>query len=187
MDFIKNILSNFQPAHYQAPAAPAATPTPVIAGVPAEYAPTVVQASQHTGYPTTMIANHLASENGGNWDPKLKGRADPSDFGISQMNPVAVKDITANANGHDYFKENWGHDFNPSDGHDQILAAATYLNYLKQFGLPAAGIKNPTPQQVFTSYNTGAQGYAQSLNGNKAKVQRARTYQTLLANHGDSF
>lgn len=174
--------------HYEAPADTPAPP-PVIPGVPPEYAGAMTTASKHTGYPVTTLANHFAAENGGNWDPTLKGKADPNDFGITQLNPSAIKTITGTNGGQNYFKQNFGHEFNPADGNDQILASAVYLNWLKQFGLPSAGIKNPTPKDVFTSYNTGAQGYADSIgpNGDKAKQQRTRTYQALLAEHGNQF
>lgn len=189
MDFFKSILQKIEPTPKAAPAPAIPAAATVIPGVPSEYAPAVMQASQHTGYPATTLANHFASENGGNWDPTLKGKADPSDFGITQLNPTAVQTITGGNGGRNYFKDNFGHEFNPANGNDQILASAVYLNWLKQFGLPAAGIKNPTPKDVFTSYNTGATGYAKTMTPNapQARVQRARTYQNLLAKNGNKF
>lgn len=179
MDFFSNILQKITPASTFSYTKPA---PPVIAGVPEEYVPTVIKASQHTGYPTSTIVNHFNSENGGNWDPKLKGRANPRDLGITQLNPSAIQTITGAGGKTNYFKQNFDHDFDPNSGHDQILAAAVYLNWLKQYGLPEAGRKNPTPKDVFTSYNTGAKGYL-----DPTKAGQVRTYQALQARNGNNF
>lgn len=147
-------------------------------GVPPQYATAFGLASVHTGYPVSMLAAHARAENGGKWDPTLRGRRDPSDLGITQMNPLAWDAITGRKGGRNYFKDNWGHDPDPTNGNDQALGTATYLNRLKQFDLPARGIANPTAQQVFTAYNTGA--------GN-VNTPRGRSYQDLLARSGMEF
>lgn len=152
-----------------------------IKGVPERYTAAVMEASKHSGIPVDKLAAQFNAENGGNWDPKLRGRADPTDFGMTQLNPVAVKTITGKTpGGVNFFKNNYGHEFASTSPEDQIHASGVYLNYLRQYGLPAAGIKNPTDDDVQTSYNTGAAGYAKAKAGNKQKMQRARTYQDLL-------
>lgn len=161
----------------------------VAAGAPAEYASAVARASEHTGLSVQQLVSHFESENGGKWDPNLRGRADPTDRGITQLNPSAVATITGQGGTTNFFKNNFGHDFNAANGEDQILGAATYLNWLRQFGLPGYGLKNPTDKDVFTAYNTGAKGYVQSLGKNapKARVERARSYQSLLSRTGVEF
>lgn len=156
------------------------------AGSPDEYAESIVRAADHTGFTPEQIVKHLTAENGGKWDPKLKGRADPTDKGISQLNPVAIKTITGEGGGRNYFKDNWGHELDPNNGNDQILAAATYLNWLKQFGLPKAGMKDPSDKAVFTAYNTGAKGYVESQqpDATSSRKNRARGYEDLLKSKG---
>lgn len=158
---------------------------PSLTGVPAQYAPTVQQASIHTGIPAQQLADQFNAENGGNWNPALKGRRDPTDFGITQLNPVAIKTITGKSpGGVNFFKNNYGHDFDPTNANDQILASGVYLNYLKSYALPEAGIKNPSTTDVMTSYNTGARGYANAQAGNTTAQARARRYTDLLTAHG---
>lgn len=147
-------------------------------GAPEAYARAFAMASQHTGYPVRMLIAHAKAENGGVWNPALRGRRDPSDLGITQMNPIAWSSINGKDGGKNYFKDHWGHDADPANGQDQILGAATYLNHLKQFDLPARGVKAPNAQNVFTAYNTGAS------NVNSA---RGRSYQALLARSGAAF
>lgn len=184
---VGNFFDNLVPANRftvnnPAPATPA---NPSLNGVPAQYQPAVYQAAAHTGIAAPQLADQFQAENGGTWSPTLKGRVDPTDFGMTQLNPVAVATITGKAGpGRNYFKDNYGHEFNPADGNDQILAAGVYLNYLRQFGLPGAGIKNPTTSQVMTSYNTGAQGLANANAGQAGPAARARSYQALLQSRG---
>lgn len=173
---------------YQRPAAPVAPQAPTTAGtldkVPAHLRGAVLAASAHTGYPAHALASQFVAENGGNWDPALVGRADPRDKGVTQLNPIALKTITGSEGGRNYFKDNYGRDFEAHSPSDQILAAGVYLNWLRQFALPAAGIKNPTMQQVMTAYNTGAQGAANAAAGSSTAQDRASIYQHLLKKNG---
>jgi hypothetical protein len=140
-------------------------------------------AAAHTKIPAGKLAAQFTAENGGKWDPNLKGRADPTDFGVTQLNPVAVQTITGTKGGQNYFKDNYGREFEGSNPSDQILGAGVYLNWLRQFGLPGAGIKNPTDEQVMTAYNTGPGGLAKAATSAPAAA-RASGYQALLAKNG---
>lgn len=176
------------PLHYVRPPSPAtvATAAPIAApNVPKPYQASVAEASAHTGIPVQHLTAQFTAENGGNWDPKLRGRTDPTDFGVTQLNPVAVKTITgATPGGVNFFKKNYGHEFNPADPNDQILASGVYLNYLRQYGLPAAGVQNPSDAAVMTAYNTGATGYARAQAGDVAATARANMYRDLLRANG---
>lgn len=141
-------------------------------------------AAAHTKIPAAKLAAQFASENGGNWSPTLRGRADPSDFGITQLNPIAVQTITGAKGGQNYFKSNYGREFESNNPSDQILGAGVYLNWLRQFGLPGAGIKNPTDEQVMTAYNTGPTGLAKAAAGSVPAAARASGYDALLAKNG---
>jgi len=156
--------------------------------IPKQYVAAMQAASKHTSIPLKDMASHFTAENGNNWDPKLRGIADPSDFGITQLNPLSISTITGTVskNAHDYFKDNFGHSFNPEDGNDQILASAVYLNHIRQFGLPSLGIKNPTNRDVIISYNMGPTGYVNSLKPNAPKdlVNRRKRYEALLIRNG---
>jgi hypothetical protein len=163
---------------------PAAPPIPTIKGVPPEYVPYIQEASKHTGIPVEQLASQFNSENGGNWSPTLRGKKDKTDLGITQLNPIAVATITGKNGGTNYFKNNYGEEFDPTNPRHQILGSGVYMNYLRQAALPAAGIKNPTTTDVMTSYNTGAAGYAKAKAGNSTKQARMRTYQNLLTSHG---
>lgn len=183
---ISNIPSFFtksEPLIYNQKISTSSVPTK-IPNVPDQYQDAVRKASVHSRIPESNLSAQFNSENGGNWDPKLRGRADPTDFGVTQLNPIAIQTITGKNGGRNYFRDNYGQEFNPADANHQILAAGIYLNYLRQFALPAAGIKNPTDQDVMTAYNTGAQGYANAKNGDQAASKRARNYQSLLTAHG---
>lgn len=171
---------------YQAPATPAADDTidPAFAKVPMQYRGAVTAAAAHTGIPAGKLAGQFLSENGGNWDPALRGRADPTDMGVTQLNPIAIQTITGAKGGANYFQSNYGRPFDATNPTDQILGAGVYLNWLRQYALPAAGIKNPTDEQVMTAYNTGAQGLANAATGSAPAVRRAGNYQALLARNG---
>lgn len=163
------------------PANSAVSPIPQ---VPQQYQGAVYEASRHTGIPVTNLANQFLAENGGNWSPTLPGIKDPKDFGMTQMNPSGVDAITgADGSGHNYFKENYGHEFDLKNPTDQILGAGVYLNRLKQFDLPSFGIKNPTLTDVQTSYNTGAQGYTEALKGDPGEQNAVKLYQANLRAH----
>lgn len=163
-------------------------PQPARYAVPSQYAGAVQQAATHTGLPVDTVVRHLTAENGGNWDPNLRGRKDPTDFGVSQLNPIGVAAVTGTGykGARNYFQDNYGRPFNPTSGTDQILASGVYLNRLRQFDLPQAGIKNPSNKDVLLSYNLGAQNYAQSLkpNADPAIVARRKGYEALLKSHG---
>lgn len=177
---VSNLVQNNVP--WKNPNAGQTVQPTAIPGVPSIWVSAVQKAAQHTGYDPTVLAKHFNSENGGKWDPELSGRADPTDRGITQLNPTAISTITGKTGGRNYFKDNYGHEFNPTNGEDQILASGVYLNWLKNNALPAAGVHNPQPAAVFTAYNTGAEGYAKNPNS-----PRARRYQELLANHDLTF
>ena len=156
--------------------------------IPKQYISAMQTASKHTSIPLKDLTGHFTSENGNNWDPKLRGKEDPSDFGVTQLNPSSISTITGTVreNARNYFKDNFGHSFNPEDGNDQILAAAVYHNYNKQFALPALGIKNPTKRDILISYNMGATGYVNSLKPNASKelINRRKRYEALLIRNG---
>lgn len=181
-DFITSLMPG-NTSVYNAPTKPSAPPAPFVK-VPAQYAGAVAQASQHTGIPVPQLAGQFNAENGGNWSPTLRGRADPTDYGITQLNPVAIQTITGKTGGRNYFKDNYGHEFNENDATDQILGSGVYLNYLRQFALPAAGVNSPSNAAVMTAYNTGAQGYAKAQAGDAAAKARATAYQGLLSRNG---
>lgn len=155
-----------------------------LSGVPAQYRGAVMAAAAHTKIPAGKLAAQFASENGGNWSPTLRGRADPTDYGITQLNPVAVQTITGSGGKTNYFKSNYGREFEPGNPSDQILGAGVYLNWLRQFGLPGAGIQNPTDEQVMTAYNTGPTGLVKAGQGSAPAAARASGYQALLARNG---
>lgn len=164
-------------------------PNPVASPkVPSQYASVMVQAAKHTGIPEDTMARHFNAENMGLWDSKQIGKADPTDFGVTQLNPSGVSMIngTAYKGGTNFFKQNFGHEFDRTNGNDQILGAATYLNWLKQYGLPAAGIKNPKLKDQLLAYNMGPTGYAASLAPNAPAdlVTRRERYTALLKRSG---
>lgn len=175
-----NTVSYSRPA--AAPMAPMAQDDD-LSSVPTPFRGAVMAASQHTNIPAAKLAAQFASENGGKWDPSLRGKTDPSDFGVTQLNPIAVQTITGGKGGQNYFKSNYGREFEPANATDQILGAGVYLNWLRQFGLPAAGIKNPTDEQVMTAYNTGPTGLAKAATSAPAAA-RAAGYQALLNRNG---
>lgn len=156
--------SGINPADYRAQKA-------ISLGIPKEYAYDVGWTSQHTGIPIERLAMQFHTENGGNWDPKLTGMKDPRDYGVTQLNrDYAIPDITGKSTGVNWFKKVTGHEFDINDPHDQILGAGVYMNLLRQYQLPQAGIKAPTDDDVIGSYHTGATKYANT------KGSDAQTY-----------
>lgn len=152
--------------------------------VPQEYQDTILKVADHTGMSINSIVQHLYAENGGNWDPKLKGIADPNDTGMSQLSKDAIKEITKprGKNGN-FFEQNYGHPFDIKDGHDQLLGYGVYMNYLKNFALPIdAKIKNPTERDVQLAYNLGATGLQRVYSGkaNMDQLHRMDDYNSNL-------
>lgn len=133
------------------------TGNPTIPSVPPQYYDAVQSAVSHTGMPTSTIVAQINAENGGNWDPQLRGKANPNDVGITQLNSSptgAIAEMTKTLpNGSNFFQQTWGHPFNIGSGNDQIKMQANYLNYLRQYLLPSMGMKNPTDAQVIAAYN----------------------------------
>lgn len=172
------------PATYTASTSAPTQGSIFVKGVPAQYQNTMQQVSQHTGIPAQKLSAQFNAENGGNWSPTLRGRTDPTDFGMTQMNPAGVGIITGKAGPmRNYFKDAYGTEFDRTNPQHQMLGAGVYMNYLKQFGLPGAGIKIPTTTDIQTSYNTGATGYAKAKAGDPTWASRARNYQRLIASH----
>lgn len=168
------------PLSYTRPA-----PTFVPMNVPGPYRNATMSGAGTAGIDPQRFAGQIAAENGGNWSPTLKGRADSTDHGITQMNPIAEAVITGKAGpGVNYFKAATGHEYDRTDPDDQINGMGVYLKYLRTKGLPAAGVIAPSTSALQTSYNTGARGYANAQAGKPAAVSRERTYQDLLAAHG---
>jgi len=194
MPSIKELITNMMPANTSvfvnpnARTLPIAPPQAQAAKVPKQFAGAVSRAAAHTGIPMDTVIRHFTAENGGVWDPTLRGRQDPNDFGVTQLNPLAVGAITGTGykGAPDFFRQNFGRAFNPTSGDDQILGAAVYLNRLRQFDLPEAGIKKPTNKDVLLSYNLGARNYAASLQPNAPAeiVARRERYERLLKKHG---
>jgi hypothetical protein len=152
-----------------------------------QYADAIKQAADHIGVDMDKVIRHLESENGGSWNPNLRGHADPTDRGVSQLNPVAIGIITGKTGPMiDYFKSNFGHTFDINNGNDQILAYATYINWLRTKALPEQGVKNATVDDAMIAYNTGARGIAKVKDGTATSTERARydRYKKLLNSHG---
>lgn len=153
--------------------------------VPGPYRTATLSGATTASIDPQRFAGQITAENGGNWSPTLAGRADPTDHGITQMNPVAEAVITGRAGpGVNYFKAATGHEYDRTNPSDQINGMGVYLKYLRQQGLPAAGVSSPSSTAVQTAYNTGARGYANAQGGRGAAVSRETTYQNLLKSHG---
>lgn len=142
--------------------------------VPGPYRDVTTQAATHADMDPQKFAGQINAENGGNWSPTLPGRADPTDMGITQMNPKAIGIISGKTGPKvNFFKNNYGTDYDPTNPKHQIQGMAVYMNYLRRYGLPARGVKSPTNAQVQTGYNT--------MN---LASDRAHSYQSLLGSHG---
>lgn len=162
-------------------------PTFIPMKVPGEYQDSVLKGASHAGLDPQKFAGQINAENGGNWSPTLKGWMDPTDHGVTQMNPLAENIITGRTGPKvNYFKNNYGKEYDRENPQHQILGMSVYMNWLRQFGLPGAGVKTPSNQAVQTSYNTGAQGYARSKSGDKEAIARTRRYEDLLRSRGAS-
>ena len=151
--------------------------------VPTTMIDTVKQAVEHTGIKLDKVINHMKAENGGKWDPTLVGHADPTDRGVTQLNPMAINILSGKSGPMvNFFKNNFGHDFDINNVTDQILGYATYMNWLKQSALPEQGIKNPTNNDAMLAYNLGAKGLADIKNKTADATTTARyaRYYSLL-------
>jgi len=151
--------------------------------VPEEFRPHFIEAAKHANVPVNEYVMHSVAENGGNFDPKLRGQIDPNDYGIMQMSPQAVQEITKpREGGKSFFEQNYGEKFNPEDPRHQIVGSSVYMNFLKQYSLPEAGIKNPTADDIRYSYNMGAKGYAdfKAGKGDATSTKRYETYKKNL-------
>lgn len=151
--------------------------------VPASMIDTVKKAMEHTGMNLDKVINHMKAENGGSWDPKLVGHADPTDRGVTQLNPMAIGILEGTTGPKiDFFKQNFGHKFDINNVNDQILGYATYMNWLKQYALPEQGIKNPTNNDAMLAYNLGAKGLSEIKNKTADATTTARyaRYYSLL-------
>lgn len=156
-------------------------------GVPSKFSEAVITAADHIGTNVNKVINHLNAENGKDWNVNLRGHADPTDRGISQLNPVAVNILTGKTGPKvNYFKKHFGQNFDINNGEHQILGYSVYINWLKQFALPKAGVKNPTVEDAMIAYNTGAEGLAHVKNGTATSTEKDRynRYYNLLKKHG---
>lgn len=125
--------------------------------LPSEYEDAVVETSLHTNIPVSTIVKLLYQES--KFDKEAEGTT--GDYGLSQLTKPAIDTITGKSRGRNYFKDNYGEEFNLKDTTHQILAAGIYLNWLKQFGLPKSKtnpIKNPTTRDLLAAYNGGPDG-----------------------------
>jgi hypothetical protein len=155
--------------------------------VPENMIDAVKKAVEHTGMKIDKVINHMKAENGNDWRPELVGKADPTDKGVTQLNTRAI-DIISGKTGPmvDFFKQNFGHTFDINNVNDQILGYATYMNWLRQYALPEAGIKNPTTNDVMLAYNLGAKGLSEVKNKTAdatTTARYARYYSLLKANN----
>ena len=118
-----------------------------------------------------------------NWNVNLRGTADKDDIGMTQLSPVAIREITVQRGRNlSFFEQNFNEKFDITQPRHQILGAAVYLNYLKQFALPKEGIQNPELRDILLSYNLGARGYSVvKLGGIDYRYMR---YEKLLREYG---
>ena len=151
--------------------------------VPQEYRSYVEEASNHIGIPTDTLVKLINTENA-QWNPKQKGVVSPDDYGITQMSSSAVKSITG-SRGRNYFKDNYGEEFDKENPRHQILAMGVHLNAMKQFDFPKFGINNPTLEDLLLSYNLGVEGYIKAIRGkDKKKMQILENYRATLKKNG---
>lgn len=151
--------------------------------VPASMIGTIKKAMEHTGINLDKVINHMKAENGGKWDPNLVGNADPTDRGVTQLNPIAIGILEGTTGPKvDFFQQNFGHKFDINNVDDQILGYATYMKWLKQYALPEQGIKNPTNNDTMLAYNLGAKGLSEIKNKTADATTTARyaRYYSLL-------
>ena len=129
--------------------------------VPDEYKKYIIEASNHSKIPVETLSKLFKAENMNNWDVNLRGTADKDDVGITQLSPIAIREITIKRGRYTgFFEQNFGEKFDITKPRHQILGAAVYLNYLKQFALPNEGVNNPELRDILLSYNLGAKGYS---------------------------
>lgn len=164
----QNLTGTNSALSYTRPAALAAPANFNLPGVPSQYQQPVEDDINHTGMGTSTILGMLKNENGGNWSPTLRGQQNPNDVGPAQINtsPTGAGAELAKT---PYFQNAYGHPFNVNNGGDNVRGMGVYLNYIKQYLLPAQGIKNPTDEQVIGAYNNLAPSIAKAY---AARVQQ---------------
>lgn len=151
--------------------------------VPRQYRGYIVEAAEHTEIPVGTLAKLFKAENTNMWEVDLRGTADADDIGMTQLSPVAIKEITTERGEYpSFFEQNFNEEFNITNPRHQFLGAAVYLNYLKQFALPKEGIKDPMLRDILLSYNLGAKGYAMVELDESGDIDRSRytRYENLL-------
>lgn len=154
--------------------------------VPQEYRPYIMEASKHTKIPPAKLRAQFGMENAESWNPQLKGYLDPEDYGMTQLNPTAIEEITKpRAGGKSFFEQNFNEKFDIENPRHQILGSAVYMNWLRQFALPEQGIKNPTDEDVSIAYNMGAKRYARTIGGggDGEDNRKLEKYKELLTKH----
>ena len=151
--------------------------------VPEEYRKYILEASKHSKIPVETLSKLFKAENTNNWDVNLVGKADKDDIGMTQLSPIAIREITISRGRNlGFFEQNFKERFDITNPRHQILGAAVYLNYLKQFALPKEGIPNPELRDILLSYNLGARGYSVvKLGGIDYRYMR---YEKLLREYG---
>lgn len=148
--------------------------------VPQKFRGAVLEAAKNSDFSVPEIVQQISAENGGKWDPKLRGISDPTDYGITQLNPIAIKSITEpRAGGKSFFQQRYGEDFDIENPRHQILGLASVHNYNRQFALPEFGITTPTNQDIMYAYNLGAKGLSDYRAG-KGDNERYAKYEANL-------
>src|SRR3990167_5227328 len=62
--------------------------------VPDEYKKYIIEASNHSKIPIETLSKLFKAENMNTWDVNLIGMADKDDIGITQLSPIAIREIT---------------------------------------------------------------------------------------------
>jgi len=153
--------------------------------VPEEYRDAFASLAEHTGRPPEQLVNYINAENGYNWNPELKGKIDPRDYGITQLTPDAVKTISGglradNTPGPNYFQQNFNEKFDIKNPTHQIIGAGVYMNYVEQT-LESLGVINPTMTEIALGYNLGPNGFKALLDG-RASLPTKRKVRAHVAN-----
>lgn len=157
---------------------------------PKEFTDSIAEASRHTGISRENVVGQLLAENGSDWNPKLTGRMDPNDRGVSQLNvKFGVPAITGSAGGRNYFKDNYKRHFDINNGQDQVLGYGVLINKYMQFDLPPLLGRKPTLEDAQIAYNMGPTSYANSLKPDAPKelVDKREFYKALLIKNGVNF
>ena len=149
-------------------------------GVKPEWQSAFTEAAKRTNIQIGTVVNRASAEHGGTWDPTTRGILDPNDYGLTQLNPSAVATITGSGGGRNYYKDNFGEEFDINNPIHQILGASIMDNYNRQFALPEVGITNPTEYDIFMAYNLGAKGYAEYKAGVPSRKEKGDRYSKML-------